>query len=328
MRVLVVTNMYPSEALPSFGTFVHDQVMALREAGVEVDVLSFNGRESKWKYLTAFPRYWRALRQGRYDLVHAHYILAGVVARAQWGHKVVLTHHGPEVLGQPAWQGPLCQIMTPLFDEVIHVTEEVRQRLRDEDGWVIPCGVDVDAFEPMERDEARQRIGLPPRKPLVLFAGDYWRPEKRYDLVEAAMEIVQRELPEAELVLLTKKPHDVVPSYMSACDVLILTSALEGSPMVVKEAMACNLPIVSVAVGDVPEVIGETPGCAVVVRDPAAIATRLVKVLREPRRTDGRTRIDHLRHDRIARRILEVYNHALASREGLPRHASTPESQV
>lgn len=325
MRVLVVTNMYPSEALPSFGTFVFDQVMALRATGVEVDVLSFNGRESKWKYLTAFPRYWRALRSKRYDLVHAHYILAGVVARAQWGHKVILTHHGPEVLGQPAWQGPLCKIMTPLFDEVIHVTEEVRQRLRDEDGWVIPCGVDIDAFTALDRDEARRQTGLPAGKPLVLFAGDYWRPEKRFDLVEAAMALVQRELPDAELVLLTKKPHDVVPGYMSACDVLALTSALEGSPMVIKEAMACNLPIVSVRVGDVPEVIGDTAGCAIVERDPAAIAARLVEALREPRRTDGRTRIDHLRHDRIAQRILDVYTHALASRKGLSRYAATPE---
>lgn len=328
MRVLVVTNMYPSEALPSFGTFVHDQVVALREAGVEVDVLSFNGRESKWKYLSAFPRYWRTLRRKRYDLVHAHYILAGVVARAQWGWKVVLTHHGPEVLGQPAWQAPLCKVMTPLFDEVIHVTEEVRQKLRDEDGWVIPCGVDVDAFQPIDRDDARKAHGLPADKPLVLFAGDYWRPEKRFDLVEAAMELVQRELPDAELVLLTKKPHDVVPGYMSACDVLVLTSALEGSPMVIKEAMACNLPIVSVAVGDVVEVLGGTPGCAIVERDPDAIASALITALRDRRRTDGRTRIDHLRHDRIARQILDVYAQAVASREGVPRHASTPESQI
>jgi teichuronic acid biosynthesis glycosyltransferase TuaC len=327
MRVLVVTNMYPSEALPSFGTFVHDQVMALRATGVKVDVLSFNGRESKWKYLSAFPRYWRTLWRGNYDLVHAHYILAGVVARAQWGHKVVLTHHGPEVLGQPAWQGPLCKVMTPLFDEVIHVTEEVRQHLRDDDGWVIPCGVDIDAFQPLDRGEARRQHDLPPNKPLVLFAGDYWRPEKRFDLVEASMALVKRELSDADLVLLTKKPHDVVPGYMSACDVLVLTSALEGSPMVIKEAMACNLPIVSVAVGDVPEVIGGTEGCAIVKREPAAIAAQLVAALRNPTRTDGRTRIDHLRHDRIARRVLEVYTHAIR-KKGLQRHASTPERQV
>ncbi len=326
MRVLVVTNMYPSPAMPSFGTFVHDQVEALRAAGVEVDVLAFNGRESTWNYLWAFPRYWLALLRRHYDLVHAHYVLAGIVARAQWGRPLVLTHHGPEVLGQPRWQGPLCRFITPLCDEVIHVSEEVRRALRDDDGWVIPCGVDLDAFAPVPRDEARRRLGLPLDRRLVLFAGDYWRPEKRFDLVEAAIPLARRELPDVELVLLTKQPHDVVPLYMSACDVLVLTSALEGSPMVVKEAMACNLPVVSVRVGDVPEVIGGTPGCALAERDPEDIAAKLVEVLREPRRTDGRARIAHLCHDRIAQRVLEVYASALAPRKrGMVRDAVTRE---
>jgi glycosyltransferase involved in cell wall biosynthesis len=322
VKVLVVTNMYPTPEMPAYGTFVHDQVEALRQAGAEVDVFFFNGRKSTWNYLWAFPRYWRLLWGRRYDVIHAHYVLAGVVARAQWGHRVVLTHHGPEVLGQPRWQGPLCKLVTPLFDEVIHVTEEVRRTLRDEDGWVIPCGVDLDRFAPRPRDEARRELGLPLDQRLVLFAGDYWRPEKRFDLVERAMVLVRRELPDAELVLLTNRPHDLVPAYMNACDALVLTSDLEGSPMVIKEAMACNLPIVSVRVGDVPEIIGETPGCALAERDPADIAAQLVQVLREPRRTDGRRRIEHLRHDRIAQRVLEVYARAVQPRRRMNRYAS------
>jgi teichuronic acid biosynthesis glycosyltransferase TuaC len=315
VKILVVTNMYPTPTMPAFGTFVYDQVRSLRRLGVEVDVFFVNGRANTSNYFWAFPRYWFLLRGRRYDLIHAHYVLAGIIARAQLSCPTVLTHHGPEVLGQPRWQGPLCRLVTPLFDEVIYVSEETRRKLNDEDGWVIPCGVDLGLFKPMPRDEARSRLRLPPTKPLVLWAGEYWRPEKRFDLVRAAMAQVKEALPQAELVLLTKQPHDVVPFYMNACDVLVLTSDLEGSPMVIKEAMACNLPIVSVRVGDVPEVIGETPGCFLVNRDPRQIADRVVEVLRAPYRTDGRSQIGHLTLDRIARRLLQVYARALSRRK-------------
>jgi glycosyltransferase involved in cell wall biosynthesis len=314
MRVLVVTNMYPTPVAPAFGTFVYDQVRSLRRLGVEVDVFFVNGRVSTANYFWAFPRFWLFLRGRRYDVVHAHYVLAGIIARAQLTCPTVLTHHGPEVLGQPRWQGPLCRLVTPLFDEVIYVSEETRRKLNDNDGWVIPCGVDLDLFRPAPRDEARARLKLPATRPLVLWAGEYWRPEKRFDLVKAAMARVKELMPDAELILLTKQPHDVVPDYMNACDVLILTSDLEGSPMVIKEAMACNLPIVSVRVGDVPEVVGGTPGCFLVERDPTAIAGRTTEVLRSPYRTDGRSRVAHLSQDEVAHRVLEVYERAVSRR--------------
>lgn len=314
MKVLIVTNMYPTKERPAFGTFVKDQVTALRAAGVDVDVFFFNGRRSKLEYATALPHLWWHLLRHRYDLIHAHYVLAGVIARAQWKHPVVLTHHGGEALGLQPHQARLCRWLTPLCDGAIHVTEQIRRVIGDDDGWVIPCGVDLDRFTPQPRDEARRQLGLPLNKPLVLFAGEHWRPEKQFWIVKAAMARVQETLPDAELVLLTGKPHTAVPAYMAACDALVLTSSFEGSPMVVKEAMAMNLPVVGVRVGDVPEVIGETPGCALADRDPADVANKLISILRQPQRTDGRSRIEHLRHDRIAQRIIEVYQKTLEPR--------------
>src|ERR1700751_4961792 len=131
--------MYPTAEMPAFGTFVRDQVESLRGAGVTVDVLLVNGRANRWNYLWGFFRFWAVLLRQRYDLIHAHYILSGIIARAQWGHRVVLTHPGPEFLGYPRWQTWLSHVFTPLFDEVIYVTEEGRQALNDGDGWVIPC---------------------------------------------------------------------------------------------------------------------------------------------------------------------------------------------
>jgi glycosyltransferase involved in cell wall biosynthesis len=108
---------------------------------------------------------------------------------------------------------------------------------------------------------------------------------------------------------------------MSACDALLLTSDVEGSPMVIKEAMACNLPVVSVRVGDVPEVIGGVPGCALAERDPDDIAAKLVEILREPRRSEGRSHIDHLRNENIAAQVIEVFDHALRPSLPRPNHA-------
>ncbi|HEU5316268.1 MAG TPA: glycosyltransferase, partial [Chloroflexota bacterium] len=116
-RVLVVACAYPTPAHPFYGTYVHDQVQSLRRIGVDVDVLFIDGKSSRWNYLWGIVRLWRRLLTGRYDLIHAHYVLAGIVARAQWGWRVVLTHHGPEVLGYPRWQSLLCKLVTPLFDE-------------------------------------------------------------------------------------------------------------------------------------------------------------------------------------------------------------------
>lgn len=324
MKILVVTNMYPTPDEPSFGTFVYDQVESLRQAGADVDVLFINGRANHWNYFRAFPRYWRQLRRGGYQVVHAHYVLTGVVARAQWGSKVVLTHHGCEVLGYPRWETWLARLITPLFDEVVYSSEEMRHALDDDDGWVIPCGVDLQTFAPGPRDAARAAVGLPTDKPLVLWAGEHWRPEKQFHLAQQAMERVQQTLPDAELVLLSGQAHETVPSYMSGCDALVLTSTLEGSPMVVKEAMACNLPVVSTRVGDVPEVIGNTPGCALADPDPDDLARKLIEILRQPTRTTGRARVAHLSQPEVARRLLHVYAHAGSCRRSRRRRRRTP----
>jgi len=320
MRVLVLTNMYPTPSMPWLGTFVRDQVEALRREGVEVDVLFVHGKKSKINYFLGIPRLWARLATCRYDLIHAHYHYAGIIARMQFLYPVVLTHHGPEVFMTK--ERFSCRIITPLVDRVILVSQEQKKKLKFEKAVVIPCGVDFDLFSPMPRDEARRKLGLSPDKKLVIWAGDHSRPEKRFEIVEAAVTLAKKKDQATELILVSGKPHDVVPLYMNACDVLLLVSDGEGSPMVIKEAMACNLPVVSVPVGDVPEVIGGTDGCYFCSQDPSDVAEKLAFALSYPRRTNGRKQIEHMEQGVIARRIIAVYEEVLREKKRRVRASS------
>ncbi|MEO8456474.1 MAG: glycosyltransferase family 4 protein [Chloroflexota bacterium] len=323
MKVLVVTNMYPRPAAPSHGVFVGDQVASLCRLGVEVDVLFMNGRANKLNYLKAYPRLWNTLRKKKYDVIHAHYIFSGLVARAQWQAPVVLTHHGPEVF--MTYERHFCRAATPWFDRVIVVSQEMADRLGYKKSIVIPCGVDMRRFSPVSRDDARQRTGLPLDKKLVLWAGEFFRPEKRYEIVEEAMRRLTAEDPNVELVLLSGRPHADVPMYMNAADVLLLTSDAEGSPMVVKEAMSCNIPVVATDVGDVRDVIGKTDGCYITTQDPADVVANLKRALAFGRRTNGREAVAPMEIDAISRRIIAVYEDAIAERRGvsIQRHDFT-----
>jgi teichuronic acid biosynthesis glycosyltransferase TuaC len=314
VKVLVVTNMYPTPRYPSFGTFVEEQVESLRKEGVAVDVLFVNGGKGKLNYLWGFPRLWARLLTNRYDLIHAHYVFSGIIARAQFLYPVVLTHHGSQVF--QTWQAPLCRMVTPFMDRAIVVSLEMKEKGCLSQAHIIPCGIDFDLFKPIPKRQAREELNLPQDKKLVLYAGEYFRRIKRFDVVQESVKLLKRRAPDVELVLVSKKPLSFVPKYMSACDVLVLVSDAEGSPMVIKEAMACDLPIVSVPAGDVPEVIGGTDGCYLCSQDPQDVADKLELALKWGRRTNGRENIGHMEIGAISRRIIALYEELLQEKKG------------
>ncbi|NLG26869.1 MAG: glycosyltransferase family 4 protein [Chloroflexi bacterium] len=313
MRVLVLTNMYPHAADPSFGTFVYEQVRALRGLGVDMDVLFVNGRASRWQYLLGYPRLWRQLRHVRYDLIHAHYVFAGWIARAQGRLPVVQSFHGAgEMLG---YQGRLCKRLAPLVDRVIVTSADHKARLAYAPARIIPCGVDLTLFTPRPRDEARRALGWDPATRTVLWLGDP-RPEKRLDLVRGAFERLAQRRSDVDLKIVSRVPHDQVPTYMSAAHALILPSDAEGSPVVIKEAMACNLPIVGVDVGDVAQVIAGVAGCYLAERTVEDLADKLALALQHEH-SAGRAAIQHLQTGAEAQAILALY------RELVPEGAAT-----
>ena len=327
MKLLVIGGSRTHDE-SGFDPWLHSQVESLRRAGVTVDSFVIH-RAERGKYARAIPRLRGLLARQHYDLVHAHYGFAGIVAALQRTVPSVVTFHGDDLLGTPDAHGratPWSRLwvrvhrrMADRVDAVIAVSEEMARVLDRRDVHVIPCGVDTELFVPRDRDAARARLGWDCRRRYVLFAANPAFPRKCFPVARAAIDQLNRDRPvPIELVCTHSQPRAVVPYaevpwYMAAADALVVTAYWEGGPVVVKEAMACNLPIVSVDVGDVREVIGDTRDCHVVCREPAAVAAALAAVLDPPRRTNGRARAELVALPRIAERLIAVYQSVLRS---------------
>ncbi|MFZ0961606.1 MAG: glycosyltransferase [Terriglobia bacterium] len=316
-NVLVVTNLWPTEADPSYGSFVKAQMESLRPLGVEFDVLFLNGRKSNWNYLRGVCRVRRQLRAKRYDLIHAHFGLSGWVARFQARVPVVVSFMGDDVLGRPTRSGRITPvgnllrisgfILARLANSVIVKSRQMASKLRMPSAHIIPNGVDLTLFRPTDQAQARRALGLDSGKKYVLFPYNPQEARKRFDLVEAAVSLARKQVPSLELLVALGLPQERIPLFMNAADVLVMASMLEGSPNAVKEAMATNLPVITVDVGDASELIGPTAGCHVVRREAAAIAEKIIEVCRRGGRANGRDRIQKLSLEAVAQQIVNVY---------------------
>jgi glycosyltransferase involved in cell wall biosynthesis len=312
IRVLVLTNMYPTETEPHFGCFVKDQVDDLRRLGVDLSVLAFDGRSRKRRYLAAVPQLREALRRDCSDIVHAHYGLSGAIAALQLAAPVVTTFHGSDAA--ISWQRRLSRLVAKVT-QPIAVAPIVSANLGIPDAPVIPCAVDLDAFAPIDRVEARRALGWPAAGPCVLFpAARNDRKKvsnKRVDVFDAVIERLRRREPGVAAASLDDLSRKQVALAMNAADVTVVTSMWEGAPVVVKESLACQTPVVSVAVGDVSEVVAGLPGCAVVQRDPDALVNAVGTALRSERHPQLRDAMQVYRRQSIARRVLHVYRRLL-----------------
>jgi glycosyltransferase involved in cell wall biosynthesis len=322
MRVVMITPPLPTPARPSTTAPVARQIASLRALGVQVDVLELKGIK-KLKYLPARLRL-RALARPA-DLIHAHFGYSGWLARSQFSKPVIVSFMGEDLLGTPDADGHLGVLskvavqvnryVARTMDAVIVKSAEMAEVVRPVRAHIIPNGVDLRAFRPLNPREARTVLGWTAGKRYILFPGYPAEPRKGFPLAKAAVAHASARMGEPlELVPLGDVAPDRVALFMNACDVMTLTSYHEGSPNVVKEAMACNLPIVSVPVGDVPERLAGVAGCAICPRDPAALGAALVHVLRDGRRTTGRCALQAagLDQDTVARKILAIYDDVLA----------------
>lgn len=322
--VLVITNMWPDEERPVYGVFVQRQVESLRAAGVKCDVLYLRGYRSLLAYPVAALQLavgtfrWR----GRYRLVHVHAGETSLAARFLLGPPMLVSYCGDDILGDPREDGSipsgrrarsaLVRAASVLFPRTITKSRQMHDRLPHPTrrrNTVIPNGVDTELFKVEPREAARLRIGWASDELVVLFAATRPdSPRKRRALAEASVarsaELLGRSV---RLCVAGSVPPSEMPTLMNACDCLLLTSSVEGSPNVIKEALMCNLPVVATAVGDVAELLEGVVPSAVCPADAEVLADALADVLRFGRRSNGRTVAARVDSRVAADRVLEIY---------------------
>lgn len=337
-RVLMVTGIYPTKEKPHSGTFIRPIVEALRAQGHTVDLIHPGPAPAPLRYLWALCLVlYKTLRQ-RYDIVHGHYGLWCLVARLQWRSAVVCAFLGDDLLGTVTAKGTLSKKsllvvrISRWLCRVSHAatvkSEQMRSRTGSSEVVVIPDGVDFRLFHPLPREEARAALGWEQEKYAILFANNPAIPVKNFALARQAIQRLTELGFPAELVVANGLPQSTLVLYMNACNVLLLPSLAEGAPNVVKEAMACNVPVVATNVGDVTQVIGQTQGCSVCSHDADDLARALAKALRHHGPTTGRRDIAHLEACVVLKQMLELYQQAIARQSRARRHTKRLEERA
>lgn len=298
-----------NKAVGTVSAFVRSQFESLQQEGQDMSLFPIVGRG--WKaYAAAVFRLRRLVKDVRPDIVHAHYSVCGVVAAlATMGTrtKVVVS-----ILGSFPSKTFKLRWVRFFIKHVWDVTLTKSARTANQLGIelpVVPNGVNLDQFNLIDYSEARRTVGFEDGKKYVIWCSNPSRSEKRFPLAESVVAGIK----DANVVLypVYDKSHDEVVKYMCAADVLLLTSSCEGSPNVIKEAMACNCPIVSTDVGDVRWVTQNVDGTYVSDGDaPEALSECLKKALAYNKRTVGRSRIvsEGLTAPAVAKRIISIYD--------------------
>jgi len=311
--------MYPGADNPGFGSFVKHQVDGLRAFGHKVDVLYIHGYRSKLNYLKAIFTIFKYTWKGCYDVVHAHYGLSAIPCLFRWRTSLVITFHGSDVL-QGSTQPLISKLVCQFANAVIVVSDKMNSIIA---GKVIPCGVDLEVFKPYNLNEARTRLGIAMSRKVILFPFDPRRKVKRYKMAEAVVDKLRRSGQDVELLVAFGIRNDEMPWYYSAANAMILCSISEGSPTSVKEALACNLPVVSTDVGDVKEIMKGIRGSFVCEDNVDVITQCLEQILAGEDRSifESRSYMERYNMRKTVESILMVYESAIQKNTGMGQYS-------
>lgn len=303
MKILVIASYNKGR----FAPFIVEQAAALERQGCEMCFFGLQGK-GIWGYLKNLPRLKRKIRAFRPDVIHAHYGLSGLFANLQRQIPVVTTYHGSDINEKKLL--PLSKMAMRLSAWNIFVSQKTLAIAKPKKKYsLLPCGIDFSELQLTEKSEARRRMKLDDNKRYILFAGAFDNEVKNALLAQKAVE----EMQDTDVNLLELKGYsrDEVTLLMCASDAFLMTSVTEGSPQVIKEALACGCPIVSVDVGDVKERIDGVEGCFIAeTRESEELASLLQKAFVFGGKTEGRGKmiVDGMDNRFVAQKLMEIYN--------------------
>ncbi|MDN5203142.1 glycosyltransferase [Fulvivirgaceae bacterium BMA10] len=317
MKVLFISSKRPSfDIVP----FIKSQGESLKQNGVDLEyfIIPSGGLTG---YIKAIFRLRKYLNKHQCDLIHAHYSYCGWVAVLTFTKlPIVVSFMGSDVYGSEGLKGnkklrrrvdiAIARMLQPYVQAIIVKSQQLFDHLRSkEKAEIVPNGVDFKKFQPRDKREIRKKLGVSTEKKVVLFLGHPTYTIKNFALLKAAENVAK----DSSWEVLNPYPTDPdnVPLYINSADVLVLASVLEGSPNVIKEAMASNCPIVSTDVGDVREIIGNTEGCYFTSFEPEDMAQKIKLALEFGKETTGRKDVEHLEINTIAKKIIGIYNRVL-----------------
>ena len=286
--------------------FIQEQINSLEKIGLPVIKFNIIGN-GILGYLKNYRSLRKFIKKENIDLIHAHYGFAGVLANLQRKVPVVTTYHGTDINLKKGIVFSIFSIFLSRANIFVDPSQ-VKKLPKKKKSHVIPCGIDLDIFKPVERAKAREKMNFSKNDKIILFSSKFSRIVKNYELAREAINFLNDD--SIKLIELKNFTREEVNLLLNAADVALLTSYTEGSPQFIKEAMACNVPIVSTNVGDVKWLRGNLEGFFITSMDYKDVAQKIKLALEIKERPNFRERLSNLYLDNqiIAKRLVELYS--------------------